>query len=239
MSRSRTEEQIWNSGSPVKTFFFLGSNALISEWEIEERGIIQMRQRPRERIETRHLWFLEASVSTRLEVSEIAEDTLFELFHVSDGATESPKAEDECSDNIRAGDVMKTAPEDTEDVLLKNLSLSRGARSSCCRRVRGVNVMAEGADLTGADEADEADCWVALGGLGTVATSWMGVRFVHPHPVLGKPRLWRSGGKRWGDRVFIANGGENGTENQAMSGRGLVGLRRMILDESDLGSGER
>jgi len=67
-----------------------------------------MRQRPRERIETRHLWFLEASVSTRLEVSEIAEDTLFELFHVSDGATESLKAEDECSDNIRAGDVIKT-----------------------------------------------------------------------------------------------------------------------------------
>lgn len=77
-----------------------------------------MRQRPGERIETRHLWFLEASVSTRLEVSEIAEDTLFELFHVSDGATESLKAEDECSDDICAGDVIKTAPEDTGDVFL-------------------------------------------------------------------------------------------------------------------------
>jgi len=57
-------------------------------------------------------------VSTRLDVSEIAEDTLFELFHVSDGATESPKAEDECLGNIRAGNVIKIAPEDTEDVLL-------------------------------------------------------------------------------------------------------------------------
>jgi len=77
-----------------------------------------MRQRPRKRIETRHPWFPEASVSTRLEVSEIAEDTLFELFHVSDRATESLKAEDECSDNTHTGDVIKTAPEDTEDVLL-------------------------------------------------------------------------------------------------------------------------
>jgi len=81
-----------------------------------------------------------------------------------------------------------------------------------------------------------------LGGLGTVAASWMGVRFVHRHPVLGKLRLWRSRGKRWGDRVFIASAAaaeSNETENRAMSGRGLIGLRRMILDKNDLGSGER
>ena len=65
-----------------------------------------------------HLWFLEASVSTGFEVSEVTEDTLFELLHVPNGAPKSLKPEDECSDDIRAGDVVKTAPEDTGDVLL-------------------------------------------------------------------------------------------------------------------------
>ena len=69
-------------------------------------------------METSHLWFLEASVSAGLKVSEITENTLFELLHVPDGAPKCLKAEDECSDDIRAGDVVKAAPEDTGDILL-------------------------------------------------------------------------------------------------------------------------
>ena len=65
-----------------------------------------------------HLWFLKASVSTRFEVSEITEDTLFKLLHVPNGAPKSLKAEDECSDDIRASDVVKAAPQNTGDVFL-------------------------------------------------------------------------------------------------------------------------
>ena len=81
VSRSCSRGWIWNSGSPVKTFcFFLGLNALVFEWEINEQGLIQMIQWPGERIETQHLWFLKARVGTRLEVSEIIKDTLFEPY---------------------------------------------------------------------------------------------------------------------------------------------------------------
>ena len=65
-----------------------------------------------------YLWLLEASVGARFEVSEITEDTLFELLHVPDGAPKCLKPENECSDDIRASDVVKTAPKDTGNVLL-------------------------------------------------------------------------------------------------------------------------
>lgn len=65
-----------------------------------------------------HLWFFEASISTGFEVSEIAEDALFELLHVPNGAPKSFKPEDECPDDIRASDVVKAAPKDTGDILL-------------------------------------------------------------------------------------------------------------------------
>ena len=69
-------------------------------------------------MKTSHLWLFETSIGTRLKVPEIAENTLFELLHVADGAPESLKAEDECPDNIRPGNMIKTAPEDTGNVLL-------------------------------------------------------------------------------------------------------------------------
>ena len=78
-----------------------------------------------------YLWFLEASVSTRFEVSEIAEDTLFELLHVPDGAPEGLEPENECSDDIRASDVVKTAPKDTGDVLL--IRQEEAIESRVCR----------------------------------------------------------------------------------------------------------
>jgi len=65
-----------------------------------------------------YLRFLKTSVSTRFEVSEITEDTLFELLHVPDGAPKGLKPENECSDDIRASDVVKTAPQDTGNILL-------------------------------------------------------------------------------------------------------------------------
>ena len=67
---------------------------------------------------TSHLWFLEASIVTRFEVSEIAENTLLKLLHVPDGAAKRLEPEDERSDNIRASDMVKTAPKDTGDVFL-------------------------------------------------------------------------------------------------------------------------
>ena len=63
------------------------------------------------------LWFLEASVCAGLEVAEVAEYTLFELFHVDDGSTECFKAKYERADNIGAGDVVESRPEDARDVL--------------------------------------------------------------------------------------------------------------------------
>ena len=66
-----------------------------------------------------HLRFLEASIGTRFEVSEVTEDTLLELLHVPNRAPKSFKPEDECSDDIRASDVVKAAPEDTGNVFLK------------------------------------------------------------------------------------------------------------------------
>lgn len=71
-----------------------------------------------DRFETSYLWLFEASVGTRLKVSEIAKYTLLELLHVADGAPKSLETEDKCPDNIRAGNMIETTPKDAGNVLL-------------------------------------------------------------------------------------------------------------------------
>jgi hypothetical protein len=63
-----------------------------------------------------HLWLFKTGVGTGLEITEVAEDALFEFFHINDGATESLKAEDKGADNISPGDMIEARPEDAGDV---------------------------------------------------------------------------------------------------------------------------
>lgn len=79
---------------------------------------MRIRDKSGVRLGISHLWFFETSIGTRLEVSEIAEDTLFEFLHIADGAPKSLKAKDECSHNIRAGNMVETTPKDAGNVLL-------------------------------------------------------------------------------------------------------------------------
>ena len=58
----------------------------------------------------KYLGLLEAGVDARLEIAEIAEDALLELFHILDGATKGLEAEDEGTDDVSAGDMIESAP---------------------------------------------------------------------------------------------------------------------------------
>lgn len=64
-----------------------------------------------EEVEEGALWFFQGCVVAGLEVTEIREDALFKLFRVLHGATKSVEAESEAANNVRAGDVKKTPPE--------------------------------------------------------------------------------------------------------------------------------
>jgi hypothetical protein len=57
-----------------------------------------------------HFLLFETGVGTGLEITEVAEDALFEFFHINDGATESFEAEDEGTDDISSGDMIEARP---------------------------------------------------------------------------------------------------------------------------------
>lgn len=63
-----------------------------------------------EEVEERALGLFEGRISSGLEVSQVGEDTLFELFRVLDGSTKSLEAESQASDNIGTGDVEEVIP---------------------------------------------------------------------------------------------------------------------------------
>jgi hypothetical protein len=90
-------------GEPIKDLLLLlCTYTLIFEQKIKERG----------------LWFFQGCVNTRLEISKVAEDALFEFFHILDGTTEGLKPEYEGTDDICARDMIEPVPEDTCDVFL-------------------------------------------------------------------------------------------------------------------------
>lgn len=59
------------------------------------------------------LGLLQRRVGSRLEISKIGENTLFELLGILHWATEGLESERQTSDNIRSGDVKEVAPEHT------------------------------------------------------------------------------------------------------------------------------
>ena len=87
-----------------------------------------------------HLWLFETSVGTGLEITEVAEDALFEFFHINDGATESFKAEDEGTDDIGSGDMIEARPKDARDVFArgKEETIESRMRSWDSRKLRTI-----------------------------------------------------------------------------------------------------
>jgi hypothetical protein len=65
-----------------------------------------------------YLWFLQTSIDAGFEIAKITEDTLLKLFHILDGSAKGLETEDESADDVCAGDVVETAPEDTCDELV-------------------------------------------------------------------------------------------------------------------------
>ena len=64
------------------------------------------------------LGFFQGCVNARFEISKVAEDALFELFHILDGTTKSLESEYEGTYDIRARDMIESVPEHTCDVFL-------------------------------------------------------------------------------------------------------------------------
>lgn len=56
------------------------------------------------------LGLLQRRVGSRLEISKIGENTLFELLGILHWATESLESERQTSDNIRSGNMKEVAP---------------------------------------------------------------------------------------------------------------------------------
>jgi len=131
------EKTVVRDGVPVKNLLFLlSADALVLEEEIKEERLC-MAEKKKKKIETKgaYLGFLERGIIARLEVTEVAEDTLLELFHILDRTAEclgldeedvggerderaDLETKDKGTDDVCASDVVKTIPEDTGDKLL-------------------------------------------------------------------------------------------------------------------------
>ena len=80
---------------PVEHFLLLlSSDAVVLVHEVEERA----------------LWLLERCVGSGLEVAQIREDALLELFRILHGPPERLESEGETSHDICAGDMKQVVP---------------------------------------------------------------------------------------------------------------------------------
>lgn len=75
--RVEEESVMWHAVPVKDLLLLLRADAVVLVQEVEERA----------------LWLLERSISTRLEVSQVGEDSLFKLFRVLDGSAKGLEAE--------------------------------------------------------------------------------------------------------------------------------------------------
>ena len=89
------EQAIMRHAVPVKhLLLLLGPDAVVLVEEIQECA----------------LRFLEGRIGAGLEIAQVGEDALFELFGVFDGATKRLESECEAADDVGTGDVEEVAP---------------------------------------------------------------------------------------------------------------------------------
>ena len=62
------------------------------------------------------LGFFQRGICTRLQVSQIGENTLLKLLRVLNRTTECLKSERQASHNVRAGDMEKVVPQDARNI---------------------------------------------------------------------------------------------------------------------------
>ena len=89
---------------PVKDFLlFLGSNAIVLVQKVK-KGALRLFQ---------------GRIGTRLEISQVRENTLLELLGVFDGASEGLESKREASNNIGAGDMEEVVPQHARHILAR------------------------------------------------------------------------------------------------------------------------
>lgn len=57
-----------------------------------------------------YLWFFQTGIDTGFEVSEIAKNTLFKLFHILNGSSKGFESEYQGSHDICSSDMIETTP---------------------------------------------------------------------------------------------------------------------------------